>query len=284
MKHKKRFIPCRTSEIEEIYYTKEEIKYYPFISSSISDDMIVEIASPLHGRSLIADYNSKNKRYTITKGNGLTYFPWEFVYTGEMEDLNWGYLNKKDAIRDYLGGNFIKKLGILTNEMEAVYALKIETLKNSESNFKIQPIILQYTVSCPYRIADIPFLSKKIINKYTKNWSDLFGYKSKNLHCIAANVLLKNIKIMHEENVLHNAISSQNYTLLLELVDFELARTPATPYESQIDEILFEKLKNREVIQSLEIVNQIAFYFNETIDFVEMNQIMHEYGFQNYLQ
>jgi hypothetical protein len=88
---------------------------------------------------------------------------------------------------------------------------------------------------------------------------------------------------MHENNVLHNAISSQNYTLSLELVDFELSRTPSTPYEDPNDEAMFEKLKNREIIHSLEIINQIAFYFNEIIDIKEMNKIMNRNGFNNYI-
>jgi hypothetical protein len=93
MKHQKRFITCRTTEIEEIIYTKGGINYFPRVTTSVNTDEIVEIASPLHGRSLIADYNAKNKRCTITKGNGLTYFPFGYVYTGEIEELNWGYLN-----------------------------------------------------------------------------------------------------------------------------------------------------------------------------------------------
>ena len=39
---------------------------------------------------------------------------------------------------------------------------------------------------------------------------------------IAADLLLHNLQILHKNEILHNAISEQNYTWALELLDFEL--------------------------------------------------------------
>jgi hypothetical protein len=88
---------------------------------------------------------------------------------------------------------------------------------------------------------------------------------------------------MHENDVLHNAIHSQNYTLSLELLDFELSRTPITPYENENDEFFYKKLQKREIIQSLEIINQLAFYFKENLNINQLGKIMIKYGFEPYL-
>lgn len=274
---------CKTSQIDEILFSKDGVKYYPKIVTVNTSNEKLFSASPLHGRSIIVDYNPDFKRFIITKGNGLTYFPFGFLSTEEHDSNAWGYLRKKDAVRDFKSGSYINKLGILTNEMEAVYTLNEEQVKYSNCIKSSTPTLLQYSVKCPYRIADIPFLSNALVNSFVKNWADIFNDENDELHCIAANVLLKNIKIMHDNNILHNAIHSQNYSLSLELLDFELSRTPITPYDNDIDEKSFEKLQKREIIQTLEIVNQIAFYFKENINNQILQKIMIKYGFGNYL-
>jgi hypothetical protein len=274
---------CKTSQIEEILFSQDGVKYYPKIVTVNKSNEKLFSASPLHGRSIIVDYNPEFKRYIITKGNGLTYFPFGFISTEEFDSNAWGYLRKKDAVRDFKSGSYISELGVLTNEMEAVYTLKEESVRFSNCINKLNPTLLQYSVLCPYRIADIPFLSKALVTSFVKNWANTFNDENDDLHCIAANILLKNIKIMHENNVLHNAIHSQNYSLSLELLDFELSRTPLTPYDNDVDEQSFEKLQKREIIQSLEVVNQIAFYFKENINNQILRKIMIKYGYENYL-
>src|SRR5690606_23679153 len=101
----------------------------------------------------------------------------------------------------------------------------------------------QYKVLCPYRLADIPFLSNRTIKSFTDQWEkyNLEGHMQ--LHCMAAEILIRNTKIMAENGVLHNAITSQNYSLMLELLDFELSRTPVTPYLNQEEDKQFKRLQ-----------------------------------------
>lgn len=278
-------INVREVSISKIHYSKENnIKLYPYLVSSAPNEQIVaNVASPLHGRSIIIDFDSSLNKYVITKGNGLTYFPFGYISTEEYEDHSWGFLREKDAIRDYNSGNYISNLGILTNDMEAVFSVEKQELRYINKTLEIEPIILQYKIICPYRISDIPFLSKELVLSFINNWGNLFEIYYTETHCNAAEILISNIRIMHENEVLHNAIHSQNYTLSLELLDFELSRTPITPYENENDEQLCKKLQKREIIQSLEIVNQIAFYFKENINTRILRQIMNKYGFGNYL-
>lgn len=276
-------INCIEVPIDSIIYNHKSNKLYPYIISDKETETICYKPSPLHGRSIISDFCTTTNKFKITKGNGLTYFPFGFVSTEELEDHAWGYLRKQDAIRDYNSGVFIKSIGILTNNMEAVFTLKDQLFILPNCVSKIEPTILQYNVICPFRVSDIPFLSKEVILYFVNRWSDLHENIHFEIHCTAAEVLLKNVRLMHENDVLHNAIHSQNYTLSLELLDFELSRTPATPYDNEIDEQSYKNLQKREIIQSLEIVNHIAFFFKEKLNSKLLQQIMIKNGFENYL-
>lgn len=273
-------IDCNISEIDTIIHLKNNnIQLYPYSISDKKSNVKCIVPSPLHGRSIIVDYNDENKRYTITKGNGLTYFPYGFISTGEFESYAWGLLRSEDALRDYNSCNYVNNLGVLTNEMEAVYTLSEKELVINNERLIIKPSILQYSVLCPYRIADISFLSKQTINFYTDKWKGYFKSEFDDKYLIATSVLIKNLSLLHNSDVLHNSINSQNISLSLELLDFELARTPVTPFDNIKDETEFRKLMKREVIHTLEINNQIAIYFNEKVEKKHIVPILKQNGF-----
>ena len=96
---------------------------------------------------------------------------------------------------------------------------------------------------------------------------------------IAANVLIRNLRIMHDNNILHNAIHEQNYTWALELLDFELACSPAHPYSSEDDIRHVKDLFPREILQTYVIINYIAAVLHEEIDFKKVDNLFAEYGF-----
>jgi len=272
-------INCSITTVQEVIFSKEKYKFYPYISSKQETKLKLYCPSPIHGRSIVVDFDKKTKRYIITKGNGLTYFPFGFISTQELEGHAWGFLSKKDAKRDFLSGEYINNLGILTNKMEAVYSLEKQTINTLDQKYEIEPFILQYNVECPYRIADLPYISNNLKNKFIKTWATKTNDNYKDYHCMAADIMLQNTHKMHSNGVLHNAIHNQNYSLSLELLDFELARTPDSPYGSSIDEEKFEILQKREVIQSLEIVNYVAFHFNEKINIKVLKTILRKYGY-----
>ena len=208
--------------------TREDITK-PYLRS-IDGDKEILCPSPLHGRSYVVG-RTTNGRYVVSKGNGLCYTKHTFLHTGEFNDGTWGLLLRQDAERDFIMGQEIEALGIKTNHMEYVLELDVEVeLPNGN---KVKPCLLQYDVECPYRICDAAFMTQEQIQTEVKKWEQYneWGYKKK--HMIAANVLIRNLRILHDHDILHNAISEQNYTWALELLDFELACSPAHPYTSE---------------------------------------------------
>jgi len=126
---------------------------------------------------------------------------------------------------------------------------------------------------------NLTFLSKQTINFYTDKWKGYFKSEYDDKYLIATSVLIKNLSLLHNYDVLHNSINSQNISLSLELLDFELARTPVTPFDNIKDETEFRNLMKREVIHTLEIINQIAIYFNEKIEKKYIVPILKQNGF-----
>ena len=267
---------CCLSHLYRIIYSSDNTKIiYPYLRNPNGDKEMLCVSSN-HGRSFVVGKTNVGK-YVISKGNGLCYSQYGFLHTGEFYDGTWGLLLRQDAERDFVMGQEIEALGIKTNHMEYVLELDVEIeLLNGH---KVKPCLLQYDVECPYRICDAAFMSQEQIQTEVAKWEILNQRGYDKVHLIAANVLIRNLRILHDHNILHNAIHEQNYTWALELLDFELACSPAHPYTSEDDMRHVKDLYPREIIQTYVIINYIAGVLREEIDFAEVDALFAEYGF-----
>lgn len=254
---------------------KTDYEVFPYLRSQ-SGDKEMFCPSPLHGRSFIVG-RTDDGRYVISKGNGLGYTQHTFLNTGEFNDDTWGLLLRKDAERDFVMGQEIEVLGIKTNHMEYVLELDVEI--KLPNGHVLKPYLLQYDVECPYRISDATFMTQEQIQTEVSKWEHMNDRGYDKAHMIAANVMIRNLRILHDNNVLHNAISEQNYTWALELLDFELACSPSHPYSSEDDMRHVKDLFPREVIQTYVIINYIAGVLREDICFADVDALFAEYGF-----
>lgn len=238
---------------------------------------IIYSASPLHGRSYVVGRH-EDGRYIVSKGNGLCYSQYTFLYTPDMPTDVWGLLLKEDALRDFYCCQDVQALGIKTNQMECVleldYPIHIE-----KTGVDLNPCLLQYSVECPYRISDAAFMEQEQIKAEVAKWQQYNESGWQPNHLIAAEVLIRNLRIMHDHEVLHNAIHEQNYTWALELLDFELCRTPQHPYTKADYERHVCDLYDREVIQTYVIINYIAGVLREKPDFKVIDGLFGKYGF-----
>lgn len=223
---------------------------YPVVRCD-NGDKDIYCVSPLHGRSFVV--GKEDGRYIVSKGNGLSYTGHAILRTEPWHDDSWGLLLLQDAKRDFLLGQEVAELDIKTNHMEYVICLQLSL------NIKATPTLLQYSVECPYRICDAPFMTKKDIEQQLSNWerNDNHGYKY--YHLMAADILVRNMQILHSHDILHNAIHAQNYTWALELLDFELACSPAHPYTDEDEQRHAKDLFQREIMQTYEVWGMMRF-------------------------
>lgn len=248
---------------------------FPYLRDHNGDKTMFSIGSE-HGRSYVIGEN-ENNRWIVSKGNGLSYTQYCFLNTAEFGDDTLGLLLRKDAERDFLVGQEIASLGIKTNEME--YVLEIEKELQLPSGHIIKPILLQYNVECPYRISDACHIPYRIIEEEVSKWEKMNDLHFDQDHLIAANVLIRNLHILHKNQILHNAIHAQNYTWALELLDFELACSPQHPYDNEDSQRHVKSLYPREVFYTYLIICQIAEVLHEVIDNHVLEELFNQYGF-----
>lgn len=248
---------------------------YPYIRN-LKGDKEMFCLTPLHGRSFVVG-RAENGRYIVSKGNGLSYTQSSFLHTGEFYDGTWGLLLQQDAKRDFLLCQEIEALGIKTNHMQ--YVIEVDLEISLPNGHKVKPTLLQYDVECPYRICDAPFMKQEQIQSEVQKWEEINEHGYDKYHMMAADVLIRNLRLLHDNNILHNAIHEQNYTWALELLDFELACSQKHPYEKEDYQRHVKDLLPREIIQTYIIINYIAGVLKEDVDFNEIDSLFAKYNF-----
>ena len=264
---------AKALQYDLLYSKVNQEKIYPLVRDDFGDEQIFCI-SPIHGRSFVVG-KKNNGNWIISKGNGLSYSTHSFVDVSESDNYIWGCLSREDAVRDYKIGNEVRDLGIRTNVMEAVLELDCQLIDKGKS---IRPCLLQYEVQCPYRLCDFPFMPNSMRRKIIESWM-FFDSKYSEMYLIAAEVLIRNLRILHENNVIHNALHIQNYTWALELLDFESSRTENMPYNNSEYEHNIMMLLNGEIMKTYEIVNYIGWCLGEAVDYYKIDSIFKDFGY-----
>lgn len=246
----------------------------PYLRDSLGDKRMVCL-SPHHGRSFVV--GEQDGRYIVSKGNGLSNTQYTHLYSGEFDDYTWEFLLEDDAIRDFEMGIEIHDLGIKTNIMQ--YVMKLENKICLTNGHVLSPILLQYSVECPYRICDAAYMPKEEIWKQVALWEKYNRKGYTQSYLVAAEVLVNNLRILHSNRVLHNAIHPQNYTWALELLDFEISCSPKHPYTLEEETHFVKELFPREIMQTYDVINHIASCLNETINHAKVEDLFSQNGF-----
>lgn len=266
------------ASIEEYHLLRRnnvDTNVYPLLRSLSVGEAKMYLVSPLHGRSYLV--GKTDDRYIISKGNGLSYSTHIFVNTLELGADSWGLLLQQDAVRDFIVGNEIRELGVKTNHME--YVVEIQKDIRFGNGLQLKPVLLQYSVECPYRISDAPFMPDGEIEKWISSWRSMCEKRYEHYYLMAAEILIRNLRTLHSNGILHNAISIQNYTWALELLDFELAHTPNYQKTSEDAKRHIPILFSREIIHTYEVIVYIAGCVKENIDYSQIDLMFEHYGF-----
>ena len=148
-----------------------------------------------------------------------------------------------------------------------------------QTNETTKPCLLEYSVECPWRIADAGFMDRNDIWLEVHKWDRLNDKNFQEDYLIAANVLIRNLRILHDHGVLHNALTYENLTWALELLDFELCHTPQHPYTKADYARHVPDLFDREVIDIYKLINYIAGVLHQPVDYQKIDNLFAEYGF-----
>lgn len=243
----------------------------------ICDNKKMYCISPLHGRSYVLG-KTRSGRYIVSKGNGLNYSQWRFLNTGEFGNDTWGLLLLQDANRDLSIGKEVESLGVKTNHMRRIIICS-EEITIAQTGAMLHPVLLEYDVECPYRIEDAAFMTRDQILSEVSKWESMNTKKRTSYSLIAADVLIRNLRILHDNGILHNALTTHNYTWALELLDFEIAHSPNYPYTNEDNKRHVKDFFAREVLDVYKIIIYIAGVLHEKIDCMFLDSMFADYGF-----
>lgn len=193
-----------------LYKNPTDVKPFPLLKSNTGNAPLYNICPATHCRSFIVA--KTDDRFIVSKGNGLSYTEWTFLNTGEFGDDTLGLLLKKDALRDFHIGNEIASLGIRTNRME--YVLELNTRVTLPNGNTLKPILLQYDVACPYRIADARFMTEEMIKSEVDKWETANIKHHDKKHMVAAEILVNNLRMHSMELSCLQVLYRMSYNLL----------------------------------------------------------------------
>lgn len=253
------------------------VRPIPYLHNISSKDPLIYTVSPIHCRSFIVGRHDDG-RYIVSKGNGLAYSQYSFLHTPELPQNVWGLLRKEDALRDFYCGQDVQKLGIKTNQMECILEIDY-SIHIRQTDEYIYPVLLQYNVECPYRIADAGFMDLNMIQSEVEKWRMVSNKGFSDDYLIAADILIRNLQEMHNNGILHNALTYENVTWALELLDFEVCHTPQHPYSNSDYLKQLSNMYDREIFDIYKIINYIAGVLRQKIDFSKVDQMFMDYGF-----
>ncbi len=157
------------------------------------------------------------------------------------------------------------------------YVLELEENVMLTNGYYTKPILLQYTVECPYRICDFDLMEKEEFKDVVKKWEYLNDKGYEFSHLIAADILVHNMRIMQDNNILHSPEHIHKYTWALELLDLETV--DAQESHAEVGRGAIKDLLSCEVSSICEIIGHVAKCLREQIDVEKVNAIFKEYGF-----
>lgn len=122
-------------------------------------------------------------------------------------------------------------------------------------------------------------MSEGMIRSEVNKWETANIKHHNKKHMIAAEILVHNLRILHDHGILHNAIHSGNYTWALELLDFELSHTPSFPYEQDDYKRHVPCLMPREILQTYNVIIETASILNDSINYKDIDKLFAEYNY-----
>lgn len=191
------------------------------------------IPSLHHGRSIAV--RSNDFEWILVKGGGWNYNG-PLVYLSKKDDeLVFGLNPYKAGLREYEVSKKIEEFSddfpkVLYIRRFADYDLpnEFDFLKNIRySNGELVDPCLTYTkVKCPYRVAELAYLTDEKKTTLIEKYSDYFDVAKCDFVDKFTSLLAERVGFLHSRGFINDTLEYGNVTLLAEIVDYELVTAP----------------------------------------------------------
>lgn len=235
------------------------------------------IPTIMHGRSVsikISDYD-----WIMVKGGGWNYGGPVIYNSPKESELVFGLFSLFAAKRELDISIKIKEFSnefpevlyykeIKDKDLDDKYAF-LKELRFNSGNL-VNPTLLYTRVKCPFRVADLIYLSDKQKQKIVSYCSKYFKVSKKKFLISFLKKLANNVAHLHKWGFVNDTLEYSNVTLLGEIVDYELFSYPGILFDDGTDgrENLAERME-KEIFYATEIVLQLAALLKIKTDFYE---------------
>ncbi len=221
--------------------------------------------SPFHGRAVAikaGDYNWIN-----VKGGGWNYNGPQIYISTKDEELIFGLYPSSSAIRELEVSRKIEKISdrfpkVLYYKKISDFLLpkKYDFLKNIKfsNGALVSPCIIYTKLKCPFRVADLMYLTENEKESVIKYCCDYWGISVDEYPNRFTRELAKSVAILHKNHFINDTLDYGNVTMLAEVVDYEWLTAPDIMLFDGTDgtQIPNER-KEKEVLYGAEICLQL---------------------------
>lgn len=229
---------------------------------------MARVSSPWHGRSI---HWVDSGGVHVLKGSGVPYLPQPYLDTGELPGYIWGGLRGDDALREWNILMAAQSWGIRCPEPGAVFRYDFSQPPIPGHPFEYHGWL--YRVDSPYRLVDLEFLGQKGGSLLTAAIRKT-GWKGDLLHLGLAHWLGLTLSRVRRAGWFHNAVTTHNITVALELLDFEAAHRLDDP---SVDRAMRDALLAREQVHALEVLYYVSFWLGEQFNAAVAGAVLNEY-------
>ena len=234
--------------------------------------------SPLHGRAVAI--RAGEYRWINLKGGGWNYNGPEIYVSVKDEELIFGLYPYSSGTRELEVSRRIEKIS--DRFPKVLYCKKISDFKlpreygflksiRFKNGVAVDPCIIYTELKCPFRVADLMYLSEDERNSAIKYCCDFWGISAAEYTKKFTRELATNVAILHKNRFINDTLDYGNVTMIAEVVDYEWITAPDVmlPDGSDGKEIPDER-REKELLYGTEVCLQLRALLHEDYSFFEI--------------
>lgn len=249
-----------------------------------------EVISPIHGRSIAIQV--KEYEWILVKGGGWNYKGPQIYISNKDEELIFGLYPLVAGERELAVSREIEKISndfpkVLYYKKFSDYDLpkEYECLKNLKfrNGNPVDPCLLYTMVKCPYRVADLMYLTSEKKRAVIESCCDYWGVSTKEYIQQFIKKLSYHVAILHKNNFVNDTLEYSNVTMLAEIVDYEWVTVPNIPYvDGTVNMELIDARREKELLYAAEVCLQLSALLGNDYNFFNIySDIVSEYKRHN---
>ena len=231
------------------------------------------VISPLHGRSVAL---KTPIGWISIKGGGWNYGGPQVYISQKDEELIFGLYNLTSAERELAVSREIEKFS--DDFPKVLYYKKIADVPlppqlsflhdvTFANGAKVDPCLLYTKLNCPFRVADLMYLSEEEKRTIIKDSCNGWGISLSDYTVTFVKKLTDRVALLHKHGFINDTLDYGNVTLMAEIVDYEWVTAPGIKLPDGSDgQIICDERREKEILYGTEVCLQLFALLHQPYD------------------